>query len=280
MLDATRKNGLARERLARLEVAISEAGGVPTPMNCALSEQTIHRALSAANFEAARRYDGVRTEDASSINLIRRDRLTEGGRATVASLPVREKQGTPSRHEDLRHERETLETSVQSIGSAAKEKASFGISFVRPTSSSPMPKQKARGTKVEAVLPENHPAVLLGAKLIEKNKKIWDPKTQRQTAQIYALLAKILIEQSVFEIADVRQSHFADLDDLLANVAKSYGKSPKDLTRTTTELRAIGASQSPDERGLAPETINRHLTFLSQLLPFMRGRGIPLAAEI
>src|SRR5208283_5241384 len=111
------------------------------------------------------------------------------------------------------------------------------------------------------------PIISLGEKLIERNASAdWDLKTQRQARQIYALLARLLHEKGVHEIREIRQAHFAELEDLLRCVAKSYGKSPLDRDRSTTELRAIGLSKPRSERGVTAETLNRHLTFLGQLL--------------
>ena len=88
-----------------------------------------------------------------------------------------------------------------------------------------------------------HPIVVFGEKLIAQNEAngSWDTKTQNQARQIYRLFGKLLLEQSLIEPAALEQSHFAQLVDLLAEVATSYGKSSKDDVRTTAELRAIGA---------------------------------------
>jgi integrase len=67
---------------------------------------------------------------------------------------------------------------------------------------------------------------------------------------------------------------------LLGEVATSYGKSPKDETRSTRELRAIGAAKPPAERGIKAGTVNRHLTFLGQLFVYLTGQGFKLDRDI
>ncbi|WP_158806909.1 DUF6538 domain-containing protein [Beijerinckia sp. L45] len=280
MLDAMRKNDMACERPSRLEAAINEVGGASTPMNFALSQQAIFRALSAANFAAARRYDGVRSEDALGIDLILRDRIAEQREIKLAPSSINEHHANLHRQPATRDVQGTIVQPAGSNTSVPKERAGLDVEFPRGASGVRAGDKKPSRKAAEVVRSEEHPVVVLGAKLIAKNAKIWDVKTQRQAGQIYALLAKVLSEQGVFEIGDLRQSHFADLDDLLANVAKSYGKSPQDQFRTTAQLRAVGAAKPPSERGLAPETLNRHLTFLGQLLPFMRSRGLQVDRDI
>ena len=60
----------------------------------------------------------------------------------------------------------------------------------------------------------------------------------------------------------------------------SYGKGVHDEQRSTQELREIGASKPANQRDLAPETVNRHLTFLGQLLAYLKGRGLPVDRDI
>jgi integrase len=127
-----------------------------------------------------------------------------------------------------------------------------------------------------------HPIVVFGENLIAQNDAngSWSTKTQNQARQIYRLFGKLLLEQSVIRAEVLEQSHFAQLVDLLAEVATSYGKSSKDDVRTTAELRAIGAGKPPAQRGIKGETLNRHMTFLGQLLVFIKGRGVKLDRDI
>lgn len=83
----------------------------------------------------------------------------------------------------------------------------------------------------------------------------------------------MLWEENVLQLEALEQRHFAQLMGLLAEVATSYGKSPKDEARSTRELRAIGAAKPPAERGVKAGTLNRHLTFLGQLLVYLKGQG-------
>lgn len=123
---------------------------------------------------------------------------------------------------------------------------------------------------------DDHSIIVLSEKLIAKNAKgARDKKTQRQARQIYRSLARLLYENQAFNIASIRQSHFLALVDLLGSVATSYGKSRHDNGRSIAELRAIGAAKPAAERGVQPGTLNRHLTFLGQLLVHIRASAKP-----
>jgi hypothetical protein len=58
----------------------------------------------------------------------------------------------------------------------------------------------------------------------EGRRQILGDETQRQAAQIYGLLAKLLCKTAVYEICELHQSHFAASDDLLAPAAKKLGQ--------------------------------------------------------
>lgn len=129
---------------------------------------------------------------------------------------------------------------------------------------------------------DEHPFVVLAEGLIKKNAeaKAWDTKTQRQAPQISRLFARLILEQGVVEFEDIHQRRLGDLDDLFGAVAKSYGRSPRDNHRTLDQLRAIGAAKPPSERGLVAGTVNRHFSFLGQVLAHIRSRGHKLDRDI
>jgi integrase len=118
--------------------------------------------------------------------------------------------------------------------------------------------------------------------LIAKNQpsEDWDVKTCRQARQIFRLLGKLLWEKNVIRLEELAQHHFAGLVELLGEVATSYGKSPKDELRSTAELRDIGGSKPSAKRGIKAGTLNRHLTFLGQLLVYLRGQGLKIDRDI
>jgi integrase len=123
---------------------------------------------------------------------------------------------------------------------------------------------------------EEHPVWLAGQKLIAHNKKhkIWRENGERQAEQNYRLLVLLLIELKIYSIEGLEQSTFAKYKLLLSQVAKSYGKSEQDKTRSLQELRDIGASKPAAERGLAGGTINRHTNKLGALIGAMRTDGL------
>ena len=291
MLDAMRKNKLAVERPDRLKALVEEAGGEASPMNLALAQESFYRAMAEANLQIARRYDGIRVEGRASIEDVIRIHATTPP-SKPSSPPQASVPGLGSRPITNTGDSASPASGGQVISSemwAGKvEQASpvngagrgDGVESSSNNDRRQTRKNRSSASSELALSPAAHPIAILGGQLVKKNATVWDVKTQRQAAQIYGLLAKLLCENDVYEICELRQSHFAALDDLFASVAKSYGKSSKDEARTTAELRAIGASKPPAERGLAPETVNRHFTFLGQLLTFIRGRGHQLDRDI
>ena len=247
MLGLVTRRGDLADPAARVEAIVRDAGGEPTPINIALARQTIYGAIAEANFESARRHDGRREETAALVTSVLGERIEE---THVGAEPPNfgNRRAADSPHAAVVRP----QTNGQTIG--------------------------ASGAPPRL---DDHPIIVLGEKLIAKNSKgAWDVKTQRQARQIYRLLARLLHENQVFDIASIRQSHFAALEGLLCSVATSYGKSPHDSDRSIAELRAIGAAKPAAERGVQPGTLNRHLTFLGQLLAFIRGQGESLDAGI
>jgi integrase len=289
MLGTMQRQKTAAEQPGRLQAAVERAGGEPSSMNLALAQEVIYRAMAEANFQTERRYDGVRSETPFRIDEILRSRIAEAAddapMKPVTIDPTAEKrQPHPVAMTPLGETKAASAVPLPVV--AAATAAVAGVDAFRPQSAPPkaatVPSRKSYATKNAAITLDEHPFVASGEKLIKKNERSgdWDEKTQRQARQIYRLFAKLLVEQSLVDLAELRQSHFGALDDLLASVAKSYGKSPKDELRTTAQLRAIGASKPEGERGIAPETLNRHLTFLGQLLAFLKGQGVALDRDI
>jgi hypothetical protein len=126
------------------------------------------------------------------------------------------------------------------------------------------------------------PAVSLSAlaeKLIaEKVKhKRWDRKTASQARQTFQLFGKSLEH---VDLSHILQKDLSEFKDLLSEIAKSYGKSPKDKNLSAKELRAKGADCPPDKRGLGTDATNRHLNFLSQLIDAARAQGHELDLKL
>jgi hypothetical protein len=110
----------------------------------------------------------------------------------------------------------------------------------------------------------------------------WDDKTQRQARSISNLFVKFMLQdQHVQDIDALRQHHVGKFVDFLrSDIYKNYGKSAKDEGRSIAELRAIARAHHASERGIAGDTLNRHLTFLAQVFRHAVARGADALAQI
>ncbi|WP_210164549.1 hypothetical protein [Bradyrhizobium sp. Cp5.3] len=91
----------------------------------------------------------------------------------------------------------------------------------------------------------------------------------------------MLQDQHVENIEALRQHHVGKFVDFLrSDIYKNYGKSAKDEGRSISELRAITRERHVSERGIAGDTLNRHLTFLAQIFRHAVARGVDALAQI
>ena len=290
MLAMMQRQRFAAERPERIQAVVEKAGGDLNNLNLALVQEAICRAMAEANFAIAQRYDGARVESAPLVADILTRRAVESSRSGGASdadgddarlgmgLEV---QGTPSLPMPFRQPpNATGATSVADRVTSGREREVDAAPAAAADRSAQVLSAPQADTKPMSLA--LHPIVVFGENLIAQNDAngSWSTKTQNQARQIYRLFGKLLLEQSVIRAEVLEQSHFAQLVDLLAEVATSYGKSSKDDVRTTAELRAIGAGKPPAQRGIKGETLNRHMTFLGQLLVFIKGRGVKLDRDI
>ncbi|MBB4427611.1 integrase [Bradyrhizobium sp. CIR48] len=110
----------------------------------------------------------------------------------------------------------------------------------------------------------------------------WDDKTQRQARSISNLFIKFMLQdQHVQDLNALCQQHVGKFVDFLrSGIYKNYGKSAKDEGRSIAELRAVAMAHHSSERGIAGDTLNRHLTFLAQIFRHAVARGVGSLAEI
>ncbi|MDF0492254.1 DUF6538 domain-containing protein [Bradyrhizobium yuanmingense] len=110
----------------------------------------------------------------------------------------------------------------------------------------------------------------------------WDEKTQRQARSISNLFVKFMLQdQHVESIEALRQHHMGKFVDFLrSDIYQNYGKSPKDEGRSIAELRAIAQTRDVSQRGIAGDTLNRHLTFLAQIFRHAVARGVEALGQI
>lgn len=103
----------------------------------------------------------------------------------------------------------------------------------------------------------------------------WDDKAVRQAEGIFDLFERFLNQEyGVDDLSLLRQQHLADFEEFLRHLNRNFGKGPRDKTRTIAELRAIAAASGPKVGTLMPGTLNRHLTYLGQLLRHARAVGV------
>ncbi len=290
MIAVMQKQNLAAEPPKRLKAMVEKVGGEASRLNLALAQETVHRALAEANFMTGRRYDGVRSENSALIERILAERaLASSPDAPAAAEQTRvidaaqapsdgdkfkaDPSGRPAPDGKTDSGPATVATEVED---PARAGAKADVSEPPNQNPEPAPKRSKR------IPLDAHPIIAFGEKLVKQNQdnESWDEKTRKQARQIFRLFGKLLWEQDVVRLEALEQRHFAQLMGLLAEVATSYGKSTKDDERSTRELRAIGAAKPPAECGIKAGTVNRHLTFLGQLLVYLRGQGFKLDRDI
>jgi hypothetical protein len=213
--------------------------------------------MSAAAFATERRYDGLRIEEVTLRDAILLREAQVPPEATGSTATA-----SPARSQSNADAIPQMPTGVAIV--------SASLDLALDT------------TDQEAHQKGMHPIIAFGAAMIagRARDETWDAKTQHQARQIFALFAKLLAENGLIRVNDLRQSHFAELVDLLRSVSPSYGKSPRDAERSTAELREIGAKLPANKRGIVGDTINRHLTFLGQLVTFLKAQGLAIDASI
>lgn len=243
--------GAHRMPQPRLEALLHNQDAPPTSVNLALAQSQTLRAMATAAFATERRYDGARVEDDAKLDAIVLSEVE--ALAAKVSMPAR---AIPARFPTV----------------AQQPDLQPGNEVADPAPNHPPIPQSPRAPIISL---NHHPMVVLGEAMISARGRDenWDVKTQHQARQIFRLFAKLLIEHGLVKVEDLRQRHLADLVGLLRAVSPSYGKSPYDQHRTTAELVAIGAKLAPGKRGISGATLNRHLTFIGQLMNHLKAQG-------
>ena len=251
-----RQNGHLIPR-ARLEELLAYQTAAPTTTNLSLAQEAVFRGMSAAAFATERRYDGLRIEESTV-----RD-----------AILLREAREAP----EIADSKTTTASNRSRTDATIIPLMPSGVAIVY--TSAPVAPET---TEKELPTKSTHPILTFGEAIIagRARDETWDAKTQHQARQIFVLFAKLLAENGLIAVTDLRQSHFAALVDLLRSVSPSYGKSPRDADRSTAELREIGAKLLPSKRGIVGDTINRHLTFVGQLVTYLKAQGLAIDASI
>jgi len=146
------------------------------------------------------------------------------------------------------------------------------------------PNIAAESAPEAAAAPRDDGVSELGKGLERQRKKgnSWDAKTVTQASRLFALFERYLSEQcGIGGLRDVRQAHLAKFINFLQfDVYRHYGKSAADHDRTIAQLLKIAEAKAAGERGVEAPTLNRHLSFLHQLLDYAVSQGVPLSADL
>jgi len=224
----------------------------PTAANLAQAQQIYFRGMRLALEQTATRYRAERYDDDALVaGLIRAEVDRRVADVSAAAIPE------PTRD-------------------SCNANAIAGDSSVPPKAPAP--------TAPSAPSPVYDGIVKLGEMLGRQRDKerAWDKKTAKQAARLYALFQRFVTEEcGVAGLSSLRQPHLAKFVNFLQfEVYRHYGKSVADEARTIAELRKIAEGKSTHQRGVQPPTLNRHLTFLNQLIDYARGQGVRLDPDL
>jgi integrase len=100
-----------------------------------------------------------------------------------------------------------------------------------------------------------------------------EAKTLRQYHSFATLFTML---SGISDITKIRQSDVKVFRADLAQLPKSWGKSPKDQSATREDVMAVSAALPSDKIGLSVGTINRHLEPLNQIADWARDEAIPV----
>jgi integrase len=234
-----------------LRPLLEKQGADATAMNFAQAQQVYFHGMMLALQQSDRRYRGVTAEGADLV-----DRLLKAdvdGRVAAVSP------GAASR---------TLESWAAPQAAVNREPPTIMAAVT------PEPAAAAEDDRVSKVGEK--------LKLKRTREKSWHGKTATQALQLFALFEKYLSEQCGIDgMRQLRQTHLARFINFLQfEIYKHYGKSSADHRRSIAELLKIAQTKPAELRGVEAPTLNRHVTFLHQLIDFAEGQGVPLAADL
>lgn len=261
VVDAVRWHCSA-ERLSHMWQAIAkilaEVGAEPTSDNIMRAERLYARAQSEAAFKIL----PAETPEFDFGALVQEAQAAPPSIAWSVTEPARK----PGNGVGQRGTSIPRATAVQHLGEY------FGPSIV----SSPAAEAAGR-TKAVPVMD------LAGGLARDKEKRgEWTAKTKSQFLSICSLFDRFVREEcSVDDLRHLEQSHLYAFDQfLLHTIGKSYGKSPSDLEASIADLKRKAAGLPAALRGLATGTLERHYTFLDQLLAQARLKGAKIAEDL
>lgn len=286
-----------RERMADKRAfwsyALLDAQGVAAVVRAEDRVRMAADGLSEADIEAVQHHlMALRFQDIVPTNHYVLGRMVDAVGAAPTAVNIDVAQGTYFRGMKL-----ALAEIDRRYGGSRTEDEDFVDRMLRSTSD---PQQQVLPSEVGAEArasdppkPDSRPATQLfgmadfskfADDVIQQNARDghWDDKTQRQARSISSLFVKFMLQdQHVQNLNALGQHHVGNFVDFMrSELYKNYGKSPKDKDRTIAELRANALARGKKERGIAGDTLNRHLTFLAQIFRHAAARGADALAQI
>ncbi|MEI4486687.1 DUF6538 domain-containing protein [Frigidibacter sp. MR17.14] len=113
--------------------------------------------------------------------------------------------------------------------------------------------------------------------VIQKSRAGVSEATQRQYLSFGALFIQIT---GLSDVRAVRQGHVMQFRATLQQMPKSWGKSPTDAHASIADLMEKARSLPKDQVGIAPGTLNRHLSHLAQMLEHATREGLHVDGEV
>ena len=274
--------------------------------------------------QALRDGDGVRFSMAKLTALIEGTGAVANGVNVAKSLPIYLRAlaeallTAPERYGPEPADPLDFAALLKEVSEEGHSEATAGNEFA--TLSSPVPMDPSLSTSAPASVLQDSEGdagatdgrvLAIGARLIEKKvngkdnaalraapgreneararAKGWDAKAVRQAEGIYDLFNRFLLEECGFDdLSKLRQKHLADFEEFLRRLNRTFGRSPKDRTRTIRELRSIAgpgdqhcqarAGHSPAERVCGTGPVDRGHG-VRGLWPPDPGRGRPPAGR-
>lgn len=275
-LTMLRVNELVPTKPEKLAGILQAVGAPATAANLSMAQAIYFQGMKMALAQSARRYDGVRSEEAQIAQQIWNDLA---GTPTLAPGPSQVPEpGTVTGTIDEKILPDVAAMIAKAVAEGLPKpetlRAPAEDSLVKLEGSA----ESVRRTPLDDV-PLSEIVTATEGIIAEKDKyENWDVKTQRQVRSSVALLLKYLQqEKGLLLLSDVRQAHVAGFATFLKlEINKKHGRSSKDEMRPIAELRG----KSEKGSGLSPGTVKRHIGHLHQVFAWMWQHERPLDKNI
>jgi integrase len=298
-IEMLRRNSVIPTPRGKLSRLVEEQGAPVTETSLAQAQSIYFRAMYLALSQHQRRYGAHYAEDDELLGQLFKERV-----ASVQTTNDPEAKSFA-----------TVSPAASPVGTASPAPMADPLSTAGPaTHSASTASDHAQGGTQDL---QSHPLSVLDdlANVLVKDRKrdkAWSGKTERQFRSIKNFFIRFLEQRcNVKTIEEIRQAHLASMVECLRhNIYKYYGRSNRDFARSIDELEIIARDKkaqaeqelaafrrrndpSPEGRalerklekkadciGVEGPTLNRHLTFLNQLIEYVRARDIALSDKV